>query len=223
LHGKLIGTVPERGTSIMPRTVRTFIAVHLHPSGPLRALLASLADMGPAVRPVAADNLHVTIKFLGETDAALIPVIAQALRECVADHEPFALRLSGLGAFPQRGRPSVVWASIAEDDGAADGHAALCEIAAALEAALEPHGFPRESKTYHPHLTLARIKFKPPPELAELFDQHAATDFGTETVTQVTLYQSDLRPQGPLYTPLATVELPGERNGHGVTVAGESG
>jgi 2'-5' RNA ligase len=191
----------------MPQTLRTFIAMHLHAGAALRAVLESLGDMGRAVRPVAEDNLHVTLKFLGDTDAALVPTVAEALRESVADRGPFTLRLVGLGAFPHPGRPSVVWAGIEEGDG----QAALGEIAAALETALEPHGFPREQKKYHPHLTLARIKFKPPPELAGLFDQHAATDFGTETVTQVTLYQSDLRPEGPHYTPLATVELNGER------------
>ena len=101
----------------MPRTVRTFIAVHLHAGAALRAVLASLADMGPAVRPVAADGLHVTLKFLGDTDAALIPAVAGAIRECVAGQGPFELRLTGLGAFPHPGRPSVVWAGIEDDDG----------------------------------------------------------------------------------------------------------
>jgi 2'-5' RNA ligase len=80
-------------------------------------------------------------------------------------------------------------------------------MARRLETIVEPLGFPRESRAFHPHLTLARIKAKPPKELKEIADANENQSFGTQTIDRVILYQSDLQKTGPVYTPLATASL----------------
>jgi 2'-5' RNA ligase len=180
--------------------LRTFIAVPVLPTASLRTALGELGQYGRGVRPVAESGLHVTLKFLGDTPAEDVPAIARVLRDVVADVSPFELRLVGLGAFPKPERPSVVWAGV-------EGAEPLGEMAAALDAGLAPLGFAAEAKAFHPHLTLARVKFKPDRSLTDLFEQYDGHEFGRQLVETVVLYQSDLQHTGPMYTPLATVEL----------------
>ncbi|MGH7128895.1 MAG: RNA 2',3'-cyclic phosphodiesterase, partial [Planctomycetaceae bacterium] len=152
-------------------TLRTFIAVKVPATRPLRPVLAEFETMGRAVRAVAADGLHVTLKFLGDTRQDAVAEIEETLRAVVAETAAFDVRLVGLGAFPHAGRPSAVWAGIQDAE-------PLTEIAAELERALEPLGFAAEQRAFQPHLTLARVKSKPPPALGELLSAHAATEFG---------------------------------------------
>lgn len=182
--------------------VRAFIAVKIDATPPLRRILSLLGDMGRAVKVVNADQIHVTLKFLGDTDLALIPEVARVMSEVAADVPAFDAELTGLGAFPRPDRPSVIWAGLS-------GAEPLVGMAESLESRLRNHGFPAEHRRFVPHLTLARIKARPPRELADLLARHTATDFGTATIDAVELLQSDLTPQGPVYTRLSAVELGG--------------
>jgi 2'-5' RNA ligase len=184
----------------MPQTVRLFIAVTIKPPPPLRKVLSRLDMMGRAVKPVSADNLHLTLKFLGDVEAILTPQITDAVQTAVGDLAAFEMPLVGLGAFPHARRPSIIWVGTA-------GARALVEIADSLERLLRPLGFEPERRKFHPHVTLARIRSKPPDELATMLEAKQSTDFGTVPVTAVQLFQSELHADGPRYTVLSTVEL----------------
>jgi RNA 2',3'-cyclic 3'-phosphodiesterase len=184
----------------MSTTLRTFIAVPLNPGARLRPVIARLAAMGRAVKAVDAEQLHLTLKFLGDTEAVQVPEIAAAIRETVADRSTFTLHVRGMGVFPHARRPTVVWAGV-EDVGP------LVEMAGELERRLKSLGFPREKRAYQPHLTLARIRSRPPEDLAELLEQEHRTDFGAVPIESVVYYQSELQPGGAVYAPLETVEL----------------
>jgi len=181
----------------MSETRRTFIAVSVPCGEKLRHLLGLLGQMGKPVKPVAADNLHLTLKFLGDTPAEQIPAVSEIVQTAASNASSFQMELVGIGAFPRKERPSVIWAGI-------DGGEPLVQIAEELEQRLQPLGFQKERRAFSPHLTLARVRRKPPPELFELFEQHAATRFGTVSVGSLTYYASDLRPQGAVYTSLST-------------------
>ncbi|MFQ5731261.1 MAG: RNA 2',3'-cyclic phosphodiesterase [Planctomycetaceae bacterium] len=180
--------------------LRTFIAVSISPSRELRCAIAAMGDMGAAVKPVAADNLHVTLKFLGDTPSERVPEIVAVTRDVAAAHERFELQLAGLDAFPRVERPSVVWVGI-------EGGEPLTAMAAELEGRLEQLGFEKERRGFTPHLTVARVRRKPPPTLFALFEQYAATNFGTTTVDRLTYYRSDLQSGTPVYSVLGTGEL----------------
>jgi len=152
------------------------------------------------VKAVAAKNLHITLKFLGDTDSDSITEITDRLYFSTQSKPAITLGIVGLSAFPRHTRPSVVWAGI-EDSGT------LAEIAEKLQAELKPLGFKRDKRLFQPHLTLARVRGKPPEELFTLINNHQSTDFGTASVDSIELIQSELRPEGARYTLLASVHL----------------
>ena len=181
-------------------TLRTFIGVKISSTQALAEILDELSTMRPALKLVAADNLHITLKFLGETERSLVKQIDQVVTDVTFGKSVVDAELLGLGTFPHMRRPSVVWAGLAQAE-------VLVTLAGELEERLEPLGFAPERRAFRPHLTLARVKSKPPPELAELVDAFEETSFGAARIEAVTLFQSELRPQGPQYTALATAAL----------------
>ncbi|HEX6987765.1 MAG TPA: RNA 2',3'-cyclic phosphodiesterase [Planctomycetaceae bacterium] len=183
-------------------TIRAFAAVTIRTTPPLLTLLSKLGGMGKAVRAVRADQLHVTLKFFGDVDESLIPSMTAGLDRVAADGEPFGWSLRGTGAFPSPARPSVVWAGV-EDAGR---FAALAE---GVERFSEALGFAREPKAFHPHVTLARVKFRPPPSLGDLLRETAGEEFGPQRAEGIVLYRSDLGPGGSAYTVLHVARLGG--------------
>jgi RNA 2',3'-cyclic 3'-phosphodiesterase len=187
----------------MPELIRCFIAIKIPGFDPLRRVVKELAQMGRALKAVEPDNLHVTLKFLGDTDLDLIGEIGSLVERVANCRQPCVVKVAGLGVFPHLERPSVVWAGLA-------GAETLAAIAADLETGLEEFGFARENRPFVPHLTLARVKARPPESLRPLLSRHAKTEFGTATVDQIELIRSELRPEGSKYTVLASAPLRAE-------------
>lgn len=181
--------------------LRTFIAIAIPPTPGLSRLLGDLHELGTAVRVANPDQLHVTLKFLGDTEETQVTQIAEILREKLKGHEEFLYELRGLGVFPNPKRPSVVWVGLRADP--------LVELADGLEQRLEELGFPRESRKFEPHLTVARLRGRPPRELTTYLEQNRSTDYGSEIAETVELIQSELSPSGPQYTVLSRVPLDG--------------
>jgi 2'-5' RNA ligase len=102
--------------------------------------------------PVPPENLHATVRFLGEVEEERLPEIVAALRDAVEPLPAATARVSGVGAFPGRGRPRVIWCGIDDPDGA------LTRLEQAASSGLAPLGFPPEDRPYHPHVTLARVR-----------------------------------------------------------------
>jgi RNA 2',3'-cyclic 3'-phosphodiesterase len=183
---------------------RAFIAVEVPPLPPLLAALAELRDLGRAVRAVAPENLHLTLRFLGETPAEQLGAVAEVIRQQALKTPAFAFDLRGVGLFPDMSRPTVVWA-------AGQGDGPLIQLAAALAPGLEALGFASEQRPFVCHLTLARIKARPPAELRQFLDRYRGESFGVVRVGSVDLMLSELLPNGPQYSVAATVGLRGDR------------
>lgn len=181
---------------------RMFFAVPIEPTPELRHVARQLELLGKSIRAVPRNQWHVTVKFLGEVSDGLIPPLITSCTELATQIPTATVRLAGIGVFPHLDRPQVVWCGLRHAD-------SLTGLAQQLESACEPLGIPRERRAFHAHLTLARIKSKPPPELRTLVEEHAATDFGAALASQLTLYRSDLTPQGPVYTARAEFPLSG--------------
>jgi len=188
---------------------RAFVALCL--DEPIRATVAAeiqrVRPLSRAVAWVPAQNLHLTLKFLGEqTDGRLAEAVL-ALEEAAAGRAAFAITLHGLGAFPGMERARVLWVGVAE--GALEVRALQSQV----EAVLERRGFTRESRPWHPHLTIGRV-FDPrrwrrdtSPALRESIARAAAMGFGTLGVARVALMRSDLSPSGARYSELCSVSL----------------
>ncbi|MFN0056146.1 MAG: RNA 2',3'-cyclic phosphodiesterase [Planctomycetales bacterium] len=180
--------------------LRTFIAarIPLHPQ--LEQLHASLERIVPELRPVRLSNLHVTLKFLGETGASQVPAVVKILSQTAAATPSGVLHLQGVGAFPSTRRPSIVWIGIRPAD-------FLGPLVERLHQDLRGLGFLPETRPFHPHVTLLRIKQPVPPPLRQWLSDHEQTDFGTVPIQEVVLMQSHLNPEGATYTLLASAPL----------------
>jgi len=180
--------------------LRTFLAAKIEPTPGLRRLHARLGDLGDRFRPVALDNLHVTLKFLGDTRKPHIADICAAAAPIVERQAAILVRLSGIGAFPNVRRPSVVWLGLGDAT-------TLSEIAGELDRAMTALGFAAEARPFQPHLTLLRIKSRPPEELFSLLAEESAAEYGIVPVDAIELFQSELTPRGSQYTRLAKFAL----------------
>ena len=181
----------------MSDAIRCFLALKIPADTALRRLLKELGAMGRALRAVEPDGLHVTLKFFAAAEPASIPEIGSIATTVAGKHKRTELTLTGLGAFPHPERPSVIWAGLA-----GPGAQTLCSLAGQFEETLETIGFERENRPFQPHLTLARVKFRPPEELRALLTRHANTVFGTTAVDEIELIRSEPGPEGPRYTVL---------------------
>ncbi|MCL6640552.1 MAG: RNA 2',3'-cyclic phosphodiesterase [Candidatus Rokubacteria bacterium] len=172
----------------------------------MRAALAGeirhLQSRAPAVAWVAPENLHVTLKFLGSVEEERLTAVGEALASVASAARGFELAVAGLGAFPTPTRPRVVWAGIA------GGAEPLASLAAAVEVALEPLGFPREKRPFVGHVTLGRVREpRRAPGLARALTAAADRAFGRTAADRLTLMRSDLSPRGARYTPLGSWPL----------------
>ena len=188
--------------------IRSFIAIELPDSihEQLRKLILQLSPATRAVRWVSPENIHLTLKFLGDVDGAVIPKIQAALNREAAYCMKFTVQVSGLGAFPNLRRPRVVWTGVQAPQ-------ELTRLVKAVENATVPLGFPTEERPFSPHLTLGRVsQHASPDEVASfgaLLSRTVAGVLGEAAVDSVTFFRSDLRPTGAVYSPLSRLKLGG--------------
>jgi 2'-5' RNA ligase len=182
--------------------VRAFLAIDIDEStrGELVSAQSALPKAGIRLKLVEPQNLHLTLKFLGEVSEDKIAEISETLTNTTTGFQEFEMQVKGLGAFPSLHRPRILWAGIAE------GRERVVELQRRLDASLQPVGFPPE-RDFHPHITLARVKFVRGGELASFIRGASTKEFGTTRVGEVTLVQSTLTPKGPIYTKLVGVKL----------------
>lgn len=132
--------------------MRLFIALNLPDEERLRIHEAAepLREAGFPVRWLDPDLFHLTLKFLGQTRSEMVPVVQKVIRKVAGQTRAFSLRLEGFGAFPTIRRPRVLWLG-------ADPSPALRCLKQDLEWGLTNHGFERETRAFHPHVTLGRV------------------------------------------------------------------
>src|SRR6476469_4008599 len=179
--------------------MRLFIALDI--PAEVRAALTNYMERARALAPEArwarVEGLHVTLKFIGHVDDAAVGKIKAALASIKA--APFEVTFTGVGFFPNPNAARVFWAGV-------DGAESLPRLASSIDSALEKLGFPRETKPYHPHLTLARTSSRPLRELRQLLDG-PPPQFGTMTAREFFLYQSQPQKGGSKYTKLERFAL----------------
>ena len=186
--------------------MRLFIAVTL--PEPLKLAIhratEPLRNAAPTIRWVSADQLHITLKFLGEVKEPAVPAIGAALEGTADSHAPFDLDFAGIGAFPNTRRPRVYWLGVHPNS-------ALHGLQETVETGIGPLGFPREARPFHPHLTLGRVGTEVPAgELRAAERLAGQLDYnGKLVVNSAELMQSRLSPKGARYEVLLSARLKG--------------
>jgi 2'-5' RNA ligase len=184
---------------------RLFIAIEL-PSTLRQRVQDHITRLKQAVPDARAswarqENLHLTLKFLGDTPVTKVEVLAQATERAVTQASPFQLVIKDCGAFPIRGQPRVLWIGIKDPTNN------LNQLYQALEDECTKDGFAQEPRPFHPHLTIARIR--QPPGARRLVEIHR--DIGFEPVAvnvrDLCLIRSELRSEGSRYTVISRQDL----------------
>jgi 2'-5' RNA ligase len=186
--------------------IRSFIAIELPDE--IRQVLAQVQKELKrdviGIRWVDSGSIHLTLKFLGPILPEQVVAIAAAVGAIVHGEPPLALNVSGLGAFPNARRPRVIWVGIVGEV------ERLGRLQARLEETLEPLGFPREQRSFRPHLTLGRVKDpRRPPDLTRALAETTVPASNPFDVHEILVYKSDLRPTGAIYTKLQHLPLAG--------------
>lgn len=189
--------------------IRAFIAIELSP--PIQKQLEQIVldlqqNASRHVKWVKPENIHLTLKFLGESRPDELDRLSAEIRPIASAARPIELRIHGLGAFPNFKRPRVIWIGVQAPP-------SLTRLQQALEDAAEKIGYPREERTFSPHLTLGRVNREASPaelvRLGETIAQKPVGTLGSMTVSHLILFRSVLKPAGAVYTPLACFPLNG--------------
>ncbi|GBD29021.1 RNA 2',3'-cyclic phosphodiesterase [bacterium HR32] len=185
------------------------MAVNLDPAlrAAVEAVRRRLVEAWPhgerLVKWVEPENLHLTLKFLGEVGEGKAVDVLTAL-EGLAGRGEFYVRYAGLGAFPRARGARVLWIGVTE------GADRLASLAAWVEDRLRPLGFPPEERPFSPHLTIGRLRTPAyHPELQRAVEREARVEVGSQRVQSVEVMESVLRRQGPVYTVRASYRLGG--------------
>ena len=186
--------------------MRAFIAIEMSPEirAELAERMASLRRAAGSVKWVEPHNIHMTLKFLGSVPDDLVPKMIERVRECCAATTPCDLELKGAGAFPNIGKPRVIFVDAKEDP------AVLADLARRLDEAMCEFGVEPEERGFKTHITLGRVRVpRPAPELAEQLRGLRDVAFGRARIAEAVFMKSDLTPRGPVYTVIERLTFSG--------------
>ena len=175
---------------------RLFVAIDLPED-----IKEAVADIGrdlPGAHRVPREQLHLTLRFIGEVDGGTLKAVREALMGVKGI--PFTLMLTGVGHFPPGRHPRVLWVGL-------DGSAPLLALQHEVERALIGAGIPPEERKFSPHLTLARLKETPPAKVAGLEERYRDFGAGPFPVEEFHLYASTLNRTGAVHVKVQTYPL----------------
>ncbi len=186
-------------------TIRSFIAVEIDKINKqkISELIAQLKESNADVKWVSEDQMHLTLKFLGNTEQDKIQKVACILKSIADDFSAFSIKFSNIGAFPNTSRPRVIWMGIK------DGSEILESFNNRIEAGLVKLGFEQESRQYKAHLTLGRVRsLKNIPQLVKSIKEIERNyQYNNIRIDRIILFQTTLTPKGAIYTSLAQFML----------------
>ena len=185
--------------------MRLFVALDLDDDArraitALQHRVAEALEADRSIKSVDPARMHLTLAFLGEIADRDVPAIVDALSINIVVPR-FAAVFQGLGVFPPRGAPRVLWL------GVGDGSHEIVEVQQVVARRLEGLGIAREPRPFHPHLTLARWRTSRPADRSRVPSAESRGAVARVNVDHVTLYQSRLSSAGPAYTALTRADL----------------
>jgi 2'-5' RNA ligase len=184
--------------------VRTFVAITLH--GSLHETIGDIIDKLSAsnakVKWVEPENVHLTLKFLGNVEEERLPEVYEACERAAKGAGPIDLEMRALGCFPDVKNPRIVWLGIER------GADVVKQLQERVESELRAIGFPKEDRPFRAHLTLGRVKGKQKlAVLCRLLDEKRNIFVGSMRAEKISVMKSKTLPTGPIYTELKAIPL----------------
>ena len=184
--------------------IRSFLAIELPETvrDKIGKVQGDLKSSHADVRWVSPEKIHLTLKFFGNIEEARIEPIIKAIENPVRNVTAVSLKVAGIGAFPRWKDPRVIWMGLSDEKGI------LIHLQKEVETELAKIGFDPEERVFQPHLTLGRMSSsRGREELIQRMERYRTEEFGNFRVERLILFKSDLRPTGPIYTPLREVKM----------------
>jgi 2'-5' RNA ligase len=182
-------------------TFRGFIAIDIAATPQIITFEKEIVKTGADVKLVVPENIHITVKFLGDTNENHIDTIEQNMKESVLTTKPFPITLKGTGVFPNQNYIKVIWIGIMDEGN-------IKTISQAIDNSLAPLGFKKENRGFSPHLTVGRVKTaRNKEQLLKVIGNYNEVEFTIQKVQSIMLKKSELTPNGPIYTTLREVSL----------------
>ena len=186
--------------------IRSFLAIELPEAirKRIEEVQKDLRSSKSDVRWVSPEKIHLTLKFFGNVEESRVDTITKSIGPLVGGTRHFSLEVRGMGAFPNVRNPRVIWMGLIDEQ------QVLIPLQKQLEFTLETIGFQVEDRLFRPHLTLGRMDSgRGKDELIGRVQKYKEVKFGDVEVERLVLFKSDLKPTGPIYTPLGEVKLGG--------------
>ncbi len=188
--------------------LRCFIAIGIPEN-----ILTNITELIDLLRKNDADikwikphNIHLTLKFLGNTPQHLLTEIKESLSEAVSFYSPFYIKIYGTGVFPNKKYPRVIWIGIKESD-------ILVNLRNSIENSVSQLGYLKDEKEFNPHLTIGRVRSqKGVANVINMLDNFRDKDFGNIFVDSIKLIKSDLKPSGAEYSCLYDIPIIRRKN-----------
>lgn len=159
---------------------------------------------GSVVRWVPAENIHLTLKFLGDVPIANLDPLKRNLQDETGKHSAFDIQVQGIGAFPSIRKPRVIWSGI-------EAPAELAALQQAIDLGTASLGYASEERDFSPHLTLGRVSRNITPQemrlIGDVLNNFTVESLGYSHVQEVHLYKSDLKPSGAIYSRIYSTHL----------------
>jgi 2'-5' RNA ligase len=178
--------------------IRAFLSIDIEDQGLLsqiHTIQQRLDQAAAKMKMIKRDDIHFTLRFFGDTPPTKLNEIKASLDGI--DFNPFEIELAGIGSFPNRRRPRIIWVGVTQNA------AEVLKLKNEIDSSLLSLGYQPEKRKYTPHATIARVRFvKDSRRIADNLDQLANKVIGKMTVECVTMMKSTLTPSGPIYEPL---------------------
>lgn len=182
-------------------TFRGFIAVEINATSQMLEFEREIERSGADIKLVELHNIHITLKFLGDTDEGSIEDIEGIIRDAAKGIKPFTIWLKGTGVFPNENYMKVVWIGIQDGD-------MIRPLVHAIDEGVAGLGFKKEKREFSPHLTIGRVRTaKNKQQLLKVIEKYRDVEFSNQEVISIHLKKSDLTQKGPIYSTVREIKF----------------
>ena len=180
---------------------RGFIAIDIKVSKKIKEIINELEKSGANLKLVKPEKMHITLKFLGETQESLIDKIKENIEKSVENIEPFEIELKSTGVFPNEKYIKVLWIGIEKAQ-------IIAEIEKKIDIELSKIGFKKEKRKFSAHITIARMKSgRNKDEILQILNKYKDESLLKMKVEEIKLKKSELTSKGPIYTTLKEIKI----------------